>query len=317
MDFGSSARDVYSGVFNLKNARIRQYVSLNQVNYTTIRQALPFYGSDIEEHSHRFISLIPNPPERYYFDDTFELSFKSKPISDRIFSQIQLMKYHETIALVDFCRFTPAGSTFSGRIFEVMAHHVLSGDVFAVSRIGMMFDMEMVDKTFTWTQSSSMTSSPFSNIRRTISVVNFDAEASYQALPTSYFMPESPNDPLLDSLAAHYSDEGDHVAIHVWVFQMTLSNDHTGSERGYKQIQSFIEAAKKQVPDYEGGNAGSEKTLHVNVHYVLVVPEQDVLESRSWKIPQGWKRAHKGMNVTGHCLFIHAAVCYIYDDPVT
>jgi len=299
---GSSAHDVYSGIFQLEHTRKKYNDGLKRAMFqTTIEQALPSFSSDSEEHSDYLVSLIPWRSERDNVSDRFEFAFKSDVIAARLFTKIQLMTYEETVHLIDFCRLTPPhpGSTFSSRMFEVMAHHVLSGNPLAAQRIGTMFDMQMFDTTFHWTKNiSPKTSVPFCNsIRRTISLVNFDVKGSYynEAIPTGYFVrAQSPNNPLSDSFAAHCSDGG----IHIWVFQMALSNGRVGSSR---EVELFIEAAKEH---YEG----SGKLVKVHVHYVLVVPDSTRLDSCSWTMPEGRKKAHEDVNVTGHCLFIQAAV---------
>jgi len=301
--FSSSARDVYSGIFQLDHTRKKYNGALKRAMFqTTIEQALPSFSSDSEEHSDYLVSLIPWRSERDSVSDTFEFAFKLDVVAARLFTKMQLMTYEETVHLMDFCRLTPPpDSTFSSRLFEVMAHHVLSGNPLAAQRIGTMFDMQMVDITFHWTKNiSPKTSVPFCNsIRRTISPVNFDMKGSYynEAIPTGYFVrAQSPNNPLSDSFAVHYSDQGD---LHIWVFQMALSSNGRVGSSG--EVELFIEAVKEH---YEGLG----KLVKVHVHYVLVVPEETQLDSCSWTMSEGWKKAHEDVNVTGHCLFIQAAV---------
>lgn len=137
----------------------------------------------------------------------------------------------------------------------------------------------------------------------------------FNALPKKlanlcYYVPDVPNFPLIDGFTADIDDTTRSATL--WLFQMTTSRRHEGSEKAYAEIHRLMANLKSSPDDSRGNDAPQAKKAKVEaytvtVRYVLVCP-QAASTARSWKMPKGWNQNNILNNHQGEVYLLEVQV---------
>ena len=122
----------------------------------------------------------------------------------------------------------------------------------------------------------------------------------------SYYIPIDSDFPF-DSFTVEF-DDGNKSAI-LWVLQMTTSNKHGDSAKGYQKIREIVAMVKDKLLEdpptkkIKMATGQAAPTQLVQVRYLLVVPT-DGSESESqdlqWDFPKGWNHDYKKIDHRGN-----------------
>ena len=301
--FGSSAHDVYEGVFRTGEQFSKRTQSYQSIRVKEILLAYPFMVSGFppsQQISRRLISLILIPTTALD-TDTFEFEFKSVPIGLEIIKQIEPLSLEDAKDLVLFCRFSTNGSTFSSHVFKTLAHYSLAAHPSAIAPVSEMFTMargSTDENVFEWIAGSIPDDVCFRMSQRTITRVDFNSsDLSLDAgdMGKKYFAVTSQSNPCADSFVVNF--DSDRSTITIWLFKITLVENYVGSEEGYAHIRTIVSAVRQCYP-----------TQDVCVQHVLVVPNEGG-EKRTWTMPDGRAAANTGVRHEDvRCLFLDVTV---------
>jgi hypothetical protein len=109
-----------------------------------------------------------------------------------------------------------------------------------------------------------------------------------------YYLPGATNFALFDSFMVDI--DYPRRSAKLWIFQVTKSQLHRGSAKGYPLVRKLVSILKKQLkgerePPLKTARTRSQQTPSnpdVKVCYVLVVPK-DGPRNREWQFPIGWE----------------------------
>jgi hypothetical protein len=118
-----------------------------------------------------------------------------------------------------------------------------------------------------------------------------------------YYIPEPTDFPLFHAFIVDLDNST--MSAVLWIIQVTTSQTHGGSAKGYQTIRSIVAILKKQLGSQSRrkvGAAQSDSPSSVEVRHLLVVPagESNNLE---WSFPKGWKEnCERNDRVDVYCL---------------
>ena len=98
----------------------------------------------------------------------------------------------------------------------------------------------------------------------------------------NYYKPNTTNNPLFDSFTIDCDCEK--RAAMISIFQITISEDHRGSSKGYDHIKAIMGRVRELL--------GAGKPATIKVTYFLVCPESE--KRHRWQMPGGWKKDISG-----------------------
>jgi len=316
--FGYSARDVFSAIFDY-NSSTRRHQEAFRIKYTDFQaavSALPINQSAEHIISHRILALwpvYPAPFERV----RWEVKFKSKWVGKNVFQQLGAAEDDALRRQIRFLQRIPEAGSLTGQFLEPFAHDSIANSTGGFWPLINMASNNADPPLFTVLRDSSFPVSDdvqFPKIKREI--VTFQSIADLSMKNNVYYIPADTNFPLFDSFTIDL-DHSTKSAV-LWVLQITTSQLHGGSARGYLKIRNIIATLKSQL----GGDPPPKKTTkvaagqisstpHVRVCYLLVIPQGEYESRTQWDFPKGWnkncvKHDHRG-NV--YCLEVPVAVC--------
>ena len=284
-EFGFIPRDVYNGIVDLPDMRLRHTEALCDLDYSQLKVLVnKFTGKKaLDVTSSCVVAVFPTQNFPNY--DLCEVDFKSIRIAEDAAEVMQQRGGQHLREIYDSIRALPDGSRLAGRIFEEIVHDVLCEG--STLSYGPMASNKAEPPTFHAAGSPSMSLSPISG-RRVDTRVDFESELSTVTLDSGrYYIPTASNHPLFDS----FTIDTDSCPVVISVFQMTISSRHEGSAKGYFHIRQLKTHVRKLLKD-----EGRIPPPSIKVQYFLVCPDDRT--ERRWEMPAGWgegkNNTHRG-----------------------
>jgi len=305
-DYGFAPQVVYAAIFEPSVTNERHERAIGEFSYSaleTLVKDLRRDGSLSTDVSHYLISVSPIMRYARHPLDNWLIAFKSIRIAKRLV--VEMMKKDDQRLRETYGFFNRMAETsgLAGWVFEALAHRTLckaSNSVAASS--GVMHSNEKETPTFSTAIPSSasaipqLPALPISDNGRKETLIDLTRSLDdFQAKSDIYYIPEATNNPLFDSFTVTV-DPSQSTAL-ISVFQMTISETHCGSSKGYSLIRKIMGRVRRLDP-----------SLEIKVAYWLVCPASAPSESkeRSWKMPNKWDAYTKVNDHRGHvcCLYI-------------
>ena len=287
-EFGFAPRDVYKAVFDLPRAKHEHTAAVKKLGYSELKALVTTFSAEHQRHqsSRHIIAVYPVP--LMVNMDGWLVTFKSFRVWEEVMKAMQLEEDVHLRDMYDTFHGFAEGGPLAGRVFEVVAHRILSTGWDSAGPTLQRFPMESSGKppAFCTEFYSSPSPAPDAAVgKRTRTPVNFIEGFRDVTLDKSkYYVPVATNNPLFDAFTI-YHDIDKHTVV-VSFFQMTLIKSHDGSAKGYPLIRKIL--------THLSGLIKAEKLqVTLEVEYVLVCPD-DGTESRRWKMPAGWSRKYCG-----------------------
>ena len=301
-EFGFAPRDVYRGVFDLPKTMSQHTETVGTFDYSKLKALLRSFSNNraLAGFSHGVVAVYPCKGLKNL--DGWTMDFKSIRIREKVMERVQLGEYNHIRETFDFLYKIPAGSTFAGWYFETIAGRMLSSgwqsDGPPPQPIPMVSDC-LVPPTFSTDPDSPPSQLPFPPLRnydRVHMPVDFKNKLSNLILNgNEYYTPIATNNPLFDS----FTIDREENTVTISIFQITISQKHGGSSKGYGRIQEIIARVRKLVKEANlkatVKNASSTTKVkksgsktEVKVKYFLVCPESEL--EHQWEMPDGWKK---------------------------
>lgn len=299
-EFGFAARDVYRGVFTIADIAREHEDALQDLVcddlYATV-DALHRNKFPSNLISHRVVSVSPIRDTNMY--DAWVVNFKSHRIAKKAAEVMKRKEYQYLWQLYNlFCKI-PQSSHSAGAIFESVVHRILTHGSFDEDSLPQVAAMKsnnnLESPTFTYSSGLS-TLSPLPsylllstrNAHRQSVLVDFAHSLGDVVTldENKFYSPSSFNRPLFDSFIVHM--EGDVPVISV--FQITMSERHEGSAKGYPHLINLIAHVQELFSSVRPGRG---RKPDVKVEYFLVCP-RGRNERHLWQMPKGWAQPVSG-----------------------
>jgi len=273
-EFGLAPRDVYGGVFQLLQTKMRH---TDQVNYSKLKHLVGVFSRDLglDMFSHYVVAVKPHylTPSQ----DRWEIHFKSTRIARRV---VELMRSKEDDHIRDtyaLLHKIPEASYLAAPVFEAIAHRVLSGRY--IQPIPMLAD-NSIPPTFT-TDGTPLSPStpPLDHVKATRLLDLFYELSSVTSSNDQYYIPTPTNNPLFDSFTIDI--DADKRTAMISVFSITISPRHGGSSEAYLLIRNIMRHVRKLL---ELPNFGPR----IEVSYFLVCPDDG--SQYQWNMPADWNK---------------------------
>lgn len=284
-EVGFAPRDVYSCVFLLESTKAN-HASVQRLTYLDFQQYIQAFSAEggLPRASHLVVAMWPRKIGIHHVE--WEINFKSDRIAKMaaaVMRSTENMHLQQTYSLL---RKIPATSVMAGQFFEAFAHRMFSTRWESSQpppQPTLMTSNEAIPPTFSTGPSCSPPQSPppmpIRLARRDGVLVDLPDDLSQVTLSgDKYYTPVAPNNPLFDSFTIDHIPE-DHTVI-LSIFQMTTSQKHGGSGKGYSYIQRIITHIRELL-------GGEDPTTAVKTVYFLVCPEGN--SENHWTMPLGWQ----------------------------
>ena len=287
-DFGFAPRDVYDAVLDLPLARSDHADAVEKFDYSTLKALVGIFSgtSQPNDFSHRVIVVYPleNLPRK----DDWRMDFKSIPIGREVMKRARLEEDRHLREIFDSLHGVPEGSTLAGWWFEAIAHRMFSNgwrsDGSPPQPILMAQDDRLPPAFSTDLNPLPLQPrfAPLRDYNRVDTPVDFKKKLSDLTLDgKNYYKPIKKNNPLFDS----FTVDRDRTTAMISIFQMTISQNHGGSPKGYLHIQEIMDRVRELLKEVK-------EKVAVKVTYFLVCPESEF--QHQWQMPNGWKKSLSG-----------------------
>ena len=317
LHFGSTPRDVIFALYNFHRHKELHAGALSirlQDLENTVQEIIANRQFSQTTSSHRVVSI--NPIGEIGEDQTWEINFKSMHIKEQLSEQYITASENEVRSFVKKFSPIPQGRGLAGTLFEPLAHRAITRGVGSWSFYKMLEskgpDLDFIK--FVYDPSATETDGFPKHSREQVKFLK--RRLPEQLTNGQYYIPSEPNFPLIDSFLVDLDFTTN--SAHLWVLQMTTSENHNGSKQGYVEIRKIIgiigELFKKQDSDQAppakklkgpgGKQIGSEGKPLIHIHYVLVCPDSQVQPGLEWQLPGGWNEgtAHADHRGDGYLL---------------
>ena len=286
-EVGFAPRDVYRYIFFNDLAKESHESKARGLTYAQLQAILHAFnsGGELDETSHLIVAM--RPCELGVHSTKWEIGFKSNRIAKIVATTMRLTECKRLQETYDFLHRIPSTSAMAGRFFEAFAHRMLSTPWKASESPPQPTLMTHDDiNSLTFSTGSSLQPPSYPPIPPPIrpsarDVVDVDLPSDLSPVTLSedrYYIPIEPNNPLFDSFTIDYYP--DHRTVVLSVFQMTTSQKHGESGKGYSYIQRIM----GHISELLGGK-GSNTT--VKATYFLVCPSGK--SENHWTMPLGWQ----------------------------
>ncbi|RPD66603.1 hypothetical protein L226DRAFT_567011 [Lentinus tigrinus ALCF2SS1-7] len=308
---GYAPRDVFKGMSELGQLKTVHLAAL-RVSYAEILDIVQtFEVSSQLPNDNKIVCIIPH---RRPTDDVvlWDIDFKSLWVAKEVSRRLMEAQESEARRLIWILRGIPEAGALLGHMFEPFVHRLLTNE--RTGNPWPLLKMQSNDvkhaPTFAVDPSVAAASGTqgFPGLRR--KVVRFDSRIPSSLAHGIYYIPQKKTSPFVDAFTVEI-DNTTCSAI-LWLLQVTNSEHHDGSERGYTWIRELITALQDElesrrreppkkkhkdsgavrhkweqnVNENENENEHKAKNPQVSVRYVLVRPKGE--GSASWKMPEGW-----------------------------
>ena len=310
-EFGFVPRDVYEGVVDLPKVISRHTRAVKIFDYSTLRTLIDTFSTTYELHRLSHHVVVVRPVE-HLTEDEWAMDFKSVRIRRKAIEQMRLQEDKRLRETFDLLRNVPEGAAFAGWVFEAIADRMLSNgwrlDGSPPQPVPMTSNRK-APSTFSTVPNSSPSRLPFAPLRpkaRVLTLVDFTCKNKLSNLTLDgdkYYKPTTTNNPLFDSFTIDWEKN----TVTISIFQITTSQNHGGSPKGYLRIQKII-ARVRELLKVKKANSKTK----VGVRYFLVCPRSK--RQHQWKMPDGWGRTE---NYHGKvfCVRIPTLVHCVYSLP--
>ena len=297
--FGYSARDTFDAVFNYSEMTLH-YENAFDITFTESLAALSAISqSRTTGHcvSHRILAMSP-VDQGPHVSVRWDMEFRSRWVTTRVTQALSEAEDTITRQLIHIFRKIPEVQGSIGRLIEPIVHRYIAnatgaGDFWPL----ISMDTNGADPPcFSLDQNSPVLDNPrFIKVKRQAIVLQSLAELSASLENYGYYIPSGPTFPLLDAFSIELDYEKNTAVL--WIFQVTISKMHKGSEKGYQKIREIIAVLKDELGKDQ--LIRKTKAATVEVRYVLVVPkDESKSEKLQWQFPIGWGEKRKRNN---HC----------------
>jgi hypothetical protein len=303
IEFGYAPRDMCLGVFDLQEAKEVHDDALSNLEFEKLNGFIRAFSSDhsLEGISHRILEVYPRPRNPGLLSDRWTVGFKTDHIAKKAFVTMrEIEDQHLRSAYKAYCN-TQIASSFAGSLFEVIIHNMLargreSDGVQPPQPICMSTKdgSQANSPVFTTDPPSTIFSTPESLLSslfksRRITEIDFGSSASVNNHVTLeeniLYLPRSPNNPLFDSCTIDIIQD---TAI-ISVFQITISEVHGGSPKGYPNIRRIMTRVRRLIKT-------KADVTKVKVAYFLIGCSDR--PHFQWDMPDGWT---EGVITNNHC----------------
>lgn len=306
--FGPIPREVFRAMFNDFNGEVKSHHSALSVRFEELKQVVETMNLDDQfpEHnasSHRIVSYSHIGPLE---SGECRIDFRSEWIAHKFSEQLCKESEKELRAMIRYFSSIPETGGLAGRLFEPLVHRGIIAPGTRSRGSWALKPMEFNDST---TSPSFVVPDPespetvdgFSKIKRVRVLFHpqrLSNDLASQNCNTAYYIPNTPNHPLFDSFVVNLDFNAGSGEL--WLLQMTTSDVHKGSAKGYlvvrqiiRRIQEILIVQMRQDPDdAQPAKKQRKEPPVVKVHYVLVrstgqlVQEEPTLSK--WVLPNGW-----------------------------
>jgi len=276
-EFGFAPRDVYGGVFELPQTKLRHITQVEDVNYSKLKDLVDAFSWDrgLDKPSYHVVAVKPH----YYTlnSDSWEIHFKSTRIARRVVELMRSQEGDHIREMYAHFRRTRESSRLAGSFFESIAHRVLSREY--IQPIPMLAD-DSIPPTFT-TDGTPLSPStpPRDHVKATRQLGLLHELSSVTFSSGQYYVPTTTTNPLFDSFTVDI--DADRRTAVISVFSITISPRHGGSSKGYLLIRQIMRHVHKLLglPSLGPG---------IEVLYFLVCPDDG--SQYQWNMPADWNK---------------------------
>ena len=325
--FGYSARFVFRAIFDF-DSTTELFQDAFNISFQQLKDTVTSLANNSAinfQLCNRIVAISPvypalNPLGRV----RWKVAFNSDWVATEIMKKLNAAENIEVRQVIHFFRGIPQAGSMVGSLFEPLAHTLIPG-----TSGGSWPLIRMVSNKTTLSNETSSKelppkfvvpaeASPDNEVKLdqgTREIINFKYVSKLSALDDKkYYIPDAINFALSDSFMVDI-DYPRRLAT-LWIFQVTKSQLHRGSAKGYLYVRTLISILKNQLkekqPPSKTAKVTSEQTPSkpvVNVRYVLVVPKGEP-GNWEWQFPAGWDEACKINDHRGdvYCLDLSLAV---------
>jgi len=315
-EFGFAPRDVYDGVFQLPGTRDEHAAAMKGLRCSELVTLVETFTAHRTLHGVSHNVVVVYPSESFTGYDRWKIDFKSPRIAEQVMRLMRLKEDEHLRQTYTSLHEFPEGSTLAGWIFEAIAYRALSGGWSkgpAPQPIRMASDRPdpptcKRPPTFSTDPPAPGTlPSPPAPLRastRAVTRVDF-AIFDFSDVTLGgdkYYIPTAANNHLFDSFTIDL-EVGRHTVV-ISIFQITSSETHAGSGKGYFDIRKIMTHVRGLLKEQ-----GRKATIEVA--YFLVCPNDG--SKHEWKMPTGWSEAAKKNNHRGHafCIRVPALIRHV------
>ena len=300
--FGYAARDVFRAVFDF-DSMTTHYPEAFDITFQQLKETVSSLVTNYavnSDLSNRIAAISPLYTVRIPFARvTWKVAFVSDWVAKRIMEKLKAkenIQVHEVIHF--FQGISQAGSVVRS-LFEPLVHTQIpgtSGGSWPLIRMEATLSNETSSKEPKFV--TPFEASPDNEVKLDLVVTretfNFKHVANLSALDDrKYYILDATNFALFDSVMVDIDYPRRSATL--WIFQVTKSQLHRGSAKGYLYVRTLISILKNQLKENQPPSKTAKMTLGktpstpvVNVRYVLVVPKDGSGTSWEWQFPAGW-----------------------------
>ena len=282
-EFGWAPRDVYQGVFDLLFIRHEHDEAVELADHFELAKfVVQFPHLNQSPLSHKLITV--EPVFNHLEHDSWETGFKSAQIVGKVMGSSGLKEDKFLWSKYNSLYRVAGASGFTGHLFEEIVHRIFAHgweDSALRSQPTPMVSDGKDPPTFSTVPSftpASVSHFPQLSTSPTDAVtVDFRSKDLNVTLENNkYYKSKAANNPLFGSFIVHHDPNN---AVTISVFQMTISQAHGGSNKGYENIRRIMGHIKVLLRGLKGYNTD------VKVQYFLVCPDD---EPRRWSMAADW-----------------------------
>jgi hypothetical protein len=316
--FGYTARAVYNAIFDFDSAT-RESQHAFKITFQQLTDTVKSLASDgtVNSASNRIVAICPvysasQPYERV----AWKVAFNSDWVATEVTKNLKDAENIEVRRVIRQFQGIPQAASMVGSLFEPFVHTLIpEGGSWRLIRMISNETKESSPKFAVPPQLSPDYELKLEEVsmRKT---TNFKNVSDLSALDAEiYYLPDAANFALFDSFMVDIDYPKRSATL--WIFQVTKSQLHRGSAKGYLHVRKLILILKNQLteeePPFKTTKVTSKQSPSepvVNVCYVIVVLKvEGGLENWAWQLPAGWDERctyndHRG-NV--YCLEISPA----------
>jgi len=297
-EFGFAPHDVYEGIFFSRSTKGKHNEALREVDYPKLVTLSKAFHMDCEldEYSHRIIAV--SPVRASVRNDGWTIDFKSSQIAKAVVLSMLLLATERLRGMYDLLHNVPQTSGMAGRIFEAIAHRVLSGK--DVPQSTSMISDKSIPPTFSATNTRPPPTSPRDRAR-TVTIVDLRDLSEVMSDSNRYYIPASATNPLFDSSTVALNARQRTAVISIC--QITTSPKHGESADGYLLIRKIMDRVRELLKH------SGENSPRITVNYFLVCPDDG--SKHQWKMPSGWDEDNDVNDHTGDAFCIRVPSSYL------
>ena len=313
--FGYAARAVYKAIFDFDSATKSSRRAFNTISFHQLKDTVICLAAGTTanfELSNKIVAICPVYPASNPFGDVdWQVAFNSDWVATEVTKKLKAAENIEVRSVIQQFQGIPQAASMVGSLFEPLVHTLIpEGGSWPLIR--MVSNESKASIKFVVPLRASLVQLD-QGTRKTF---NFKCVSDLELNDKMYYLPDATNFPLIDSFMVDIDHPKRSATL--WIFQVTKSQLHRGSAKGYVHVRKLISILKNQMREKQPPSKSAKVTSGqspaqpvVNVNYVLVVMKVEGGPGNwEWQFPAGWDkgRAYNDHQGPVYCLEISLGV---------